>query len=175
MSFLFTFCTCHLDLDSWAVDVDYNSTIPIRDQINNKVIDAIKRIQSPVLNLMCLYGMQEISSYCGNIDSINDICSINHTTSRPQNIIFETLKVPDERLKHDEEEMMKRLTNLVLDFNTGNGNRNDDDIVPINVCAIIDDIMEKGKTIGEEFSCKIFFNSFCMISVIILLGICYNI
>ena len=36
------------DLDHWAVYVDYNSTIPIRDQINNKVIDAIKRIQIPV-------------------------------------------------------------------------------------------------------------------------------
>ena len=145
------------DLNHWAVDVDYNSTIPIRDQINNKVIDAIKRIQSPVLNLMRLYGMHEISSYCGNIDSINDICSIYHTASRPQNILLESLKVPDEKLMLDEEEMMKRLTNLALDFNAGNGNNVNDDIAPINVCTIIDDIMEKGKTNGEEFNCKNFF------------------
>ena len=105
---------------------------------------------------MRLYGMQEISSYCGTIDSINDICSIYHTASRPRNIILESLKVPDEKLKHDEEEMMKRLTKLALDFNAGNGNRNDDDITPINVCRIIDDTMEKGKTNGEEFNCKNF-------------------
>ena len=79
------------------------------------MIDAIKRIQSPVLNLMHLYGMQEISSYCGNIDSIDDKCSIYHTASQPQNIILETLKVSDEKLKHDEEEMMKRLTKLASD------------------------------------------------------------
>ena len=32
------------ELDPWAVDVDYNSSIPISDQINNKVVNAIKRI-----------------------------------------------------------------------------------------------------------------------------------
>ena len=40
------------ELDSWSVDIDYNSTIPIVEQINNKVVSAIKRIQRPVLNLM---------------------------------------------------------------------------------------------------------------------------
>ena len=52
------------ELDAWAVDVDYNSTIPIIEQINNKVVSAIKRIQGPVLNLISLYGMQDISSFC---------------------------------------------------------------------------------------------------------------
>ena len=44
------------ELDVWAVDVDYNSTIPIIEQINSKVISAIKRMQGPVLNLMHFYG-----------------------------------------------------------------------------------------------------------------------
>ena len=37
------------EYDSWAVDIDYNSKIPIVEQINNKAIKAIKRIQGPVL------------------------------------------------------------------------------------------------------------------------------
>ena len=68
--------------DLWAVDVDYNSKIPIVEQINTKVVQVIKRIQGPVLNLMRLYGIQEISSYCGKIDSISEICSIYQSTSR---------------------------------------------------------------------------------------------
>ena len=145
------------DFDSWAVDVDYNSTIPIRDQINNKVVHAIKRIQGPVLNLMRLFGMQEISSYCGNIDSINDICSIYLTASRPKNIILGNLKLPDENLIRDEEEMMKRLTNLALDFNAGNGSCNNDNIVPINVSTIVVDVMKPGETNEEEFNSHSFF------------------
>ena len=49
------------ELDPWAVDVDCNSSIPISGQINNKVVNAIKRIQGPVLNLMRVFGMDEIS------------------------------------------------------------------------------------------------------------------
>ena len=68
--------------DLWAVNVDYNSKIPIVEQINTKVVQAIKRIQGPVLNLIRLYGIQEISSYCGKIDSISEICSIYQSTRR---------------------------------------------------------------------------------------------
>ena len=155
-----------------AVDVDYNSTISIRDQISIKVIYAIKRIHNPVLNLMRVHGMHEISSYCGNIDSISDICYIYHTASWPKYIILGNLNVPDENLKNDEEEMMKRLTNLASDFNAGNGNRKIDDIAPTNVSTIIADVMEKGKMNGEEFNCKFFLSLFLMISVIIILDIC---
>ena len=55
------------EFDSWAVDVDYNSTISIVEQIDKKVIKAIKRVQGPVLNLMRLYGIHDICSYCGKI------------------------------------------------------------------------------------------------------------
>ena len=40
------------ELNSWTVDFDYNSTIPVVEQISNKVVSAIKRIQGPVFNLM---------------------------------------------------------------------------------------------------------------------------
>ena len=74
------------ELDAWAVDADYNSTIPVVEQINNKVISAIKRIQGPVLNMMLLYGIEDISLFCGTIDSVGDICSIYHTMSKQEYI-----------------------------------------------------------------------------------------
>ena len=48
------------NLDTWAVNVDYNSTTPVVEQINHKVVSAIKRIQASVLSLMRLYGIQDI-------------------------------------------------------------------------------------------------------------------
>ena len=105
---------------------------------------------------MRVFGMDEISSYCGNIDSINDICSIYLNASRPKSIILGNLKIPDEKLKRDEEEMMNRLTNLALDFNAGNGNCKSD-ISPINVSTIINDVMKTSETNEEVFNCEIFF------------------
>ena len=67
------------DLDSWAVDIDYNSTIPIIDQINNKVIDAINRIQSPVLNLMHVYGIQALDSKQGFVFCFESNACIPYT------------------------------------------------------------------------------------------------
>ena len=66
------------ELDSWAVDVDYNSTIPVVEQININVVSTIKRIQGLVLNLMRVFDMTDISSFCGNIDKVADICSMYH-------------------------------------------------------------------------------------------------
>ncbi len=51
----------HVKIDTWAVDVDYVSTTPIVDQINSNVVEAIRRIQVPVLNFIQLYGMEDIS------------------------------------------------------------------------------------------------------------------
>ena len=80
------------ELDAWAVDVDYNSTIPLIEQINSKMISAIKRIQGPVLNLMHLYEMQDISSFCGTIESISDICSIYYTMSKQKDMKLGNIK-----------------------------------------------------------------------------------
>ena len=74
------------ELDAWSVDIDYNLTIPIIEQINNKVVSAIRRIQGPVLNLMRVFGMEDISSYCGSIDKISDICSIYHSTTKKNSL-----------------------------------------------------------------------------------------
>ena len=69
-------------LDSWAVDIDYSSTIPVVEQINNKDVSATKRIQGPVLNLMQVFDMKDIFSYYGNIDKVTDICSIYQSMTK---------------------------------------------------------------------------------------------
>ena len=42
--------------NSWAVDVDYSGT-PIIEQIQDKILGAIKRINTPILNLMKIFQM----------------------------------------------------------------------------------------------------------------------
>ena len=88
-----------IELDLWAVDVDYNLTIPVIEQIDNKVINAIKRIQGPILNLMHLYGIQDISSFCGTIEKVSDICSIYHTMSKQKYMKLGKVKVSDYKQK----------------------------------------------------------------------------
>ena len=145
------------ELDAWAVDIDYNSTIYIIEQINTRVISVIKRIQGPVLNFMCLYGMQDISSFCGTIESISDVCSIYHTISKQKDMKLGNIKVPDDELKRNEEEMMKCLTDLALDFNAGKGNNtNSDNTESMNLTAIVDNVMQTDTSNVEEFDVNFF-------------------
>ena len=144
-------------IDSWAVDVDYKLSIPVVEQINNKVVSAIRRIQGPVLNLMCVFGVEDISSYCGNIDKVTDICSIYHSTSKQKFTEISDVNVMSDKREDDEEEMLKRLINLALDFNASNGSNDNDSIKPINASNIITDITAKINSIVEGFDCKFFF------------------
>ena len=144
------------ELDAWAVDIDYTSTIPVIDQINNKVISAIKRIQGPVLNLMRVFGMEDISSYCGSIDKISDICSIYCSTSKIKYYKMSSTNVISEKDEHVEEELLQRLSNLALDFNSGNGTNNLS-CEPIDASTIINNAMQKDNSSLEEFDCESFF------------------
>ena len=144
-------------VDSWAVDVDYNSTVPIIEQISSKVVKAIKRIQGPILNLMRLFGMNDISSYCSSIDSVNDICSIYQSMSRQHSTISNVDNRTSNRNEQNADEMLARLTDIALDFNAGNGNSESADaqlIVPSN---IITNLIQKECSIVEELDCEIFF------------------
>ena len=72
--------------DTWAVDVDYNG-IPIVEQIEGKIVSAIGRINGPVLNIMKLFGIQQLSPYCTDVQSIKDLCAIYQSSSRQENFI----------------------------------------------------------------------------------------
>ena len=98
--------------NSWAFDVNYNSRIPIVEQIDNKVINAIKRIQGPVLNPVRLYGIHDISSYCGKIDSVSEICSICQSASRQKHSKISNVIRNKVCVNENEEVMMQRLINF---------------------------------------------------------------
>ena len=59
------------------------------------MISAIERIQGPVLNLMRLYGMQDISSFCGTIEKVSDICSVFLTMSKQKYMKLGKVEVSD--------------------------------------------------------------------------------
>ena len=65
--------------------------------------------------------------------------------------------VPDDELKRNEEEMMKRLTNLALDYNAGKGNNtNIDNTECTDLTAIVDNVMRTDTSRVEEFDVEIF-------------------
>ena len=127
------------------------------------MVQAIKRTQGPVLNLMHLYGIQDISSYCGKIDSVSEICSIYQSTSRQKRSQISNITMNKVDENENEEVMMQGLTNLALDFNNGNGNNLSDNIEPFVVSNVIIAVLEKDDSNSNEqgFNCKNFF-TFCV-------------
>ena len=108
------------DDNSWAVDVDYSGT-PIIEQIQHKILGAIKRINTPILNLMKIFQMDQVSLYCTEISSLDDLCSIYQSSSRHHGNIFDKEHHLKQKQIHDTEEITERLSKLALDFISGNG------------------------------------------------------
>ena len=106
--------------DSCAVDVEYNG-IPIIEQIQDKIIDAIKQINTPVLNLMKIFDMEQVSLYCTDVSSLDDLYSIYQSSSRNHGVIFGKEHHINQIKKIDTEEITQRLSKLSLDFNNGSG------------------------------------------------------
>ena len=107
--------------DTWAVDIDYSS-LPIIEQIQEKVVSAITRIRTPVLNIMKVFGMEQLSLYCNEISSIKDLCNILYQSSsrRQPNILGNEVQL-SEPTKVNTEDIIQRLSKLALEFNNGNG------------------------------------------------------
>ena len=143
--------------DPWSVDIDYKSATPIVDQINEKVITAIKRIQQPVLTLMCLYGMEDISLYCDNIESIADICSIYQKLSQKRSPVSYNMVRAIEVKENKQDELMERLTNIALDFNSRNSINDSDDNQQIVVSDIVNEVLKDQNMIEEKIDCENFF------------------
>ena len=59
--------------DNCALDVDYNG-IHIVEQIEEKIVSAIGRINGPILNVMKMFGIQQLSPYCTDVQSIKHLC-----------------------------------------------------------------------------------------------------
>ena len=106
--------------DMWAVDVDYNGP-PVIDQIQENIIAAIRRINGPMINIMNVFDMKHLSMYCTDVNSIEDICNIYQSSSKPSMEL--PLKASNliRKTRMETEEIIQRLSNLALDFNDGNG------------------------------------------------------
>ena len=146
--------------DSWAVDVDY-SGIPIIEQIQDKIIGAIRRINTPVLNLMKIFEMEQVSLYCTDVSSLDDLCSIYQSSSRRDGSILGKEHHFKQIQKIDTEEITQRLSKLALDFNNGNGMEMspvDETIDPEEIARVK---LSKELDVLDcwiEFDCEFFYN-----------------
>jgi len=102
--------------------------------------------------------MKQLSLYCTDVNSIEDMCNIYHSSSKRnidlKNNGYHLVQSP----KIYTEEIIQRLSNLALDFNNGNGTKIqsiDDTIFPKKIA--IKKLSEEDETwIG--FDCQIFYS-----------------
>ena len=76
--------------------------------------------------------MEDISSYCGNIDKVTDICSIYHSMTKSKFFKISDMNFTNTKNKKNEEEILQRLANLALNVNTSNGKDDVENLETIN-------------------------------------------
>ena len=109
--------------DSWAVDIDYEG-LPIIEQIEGTITRAIGQINPTVINIMKVFGMEHLSKYCTDVNSIGDLCSIYWSSSKCNTNIKSNSSHMTQSPTVDTEDIITRLNNLALNFNSGNGTKN---------------------------------------------------
>lgn len=89
---------------------------------------------------------------------IAEICSICQSVTH-RNSVFNnnTVRQDEDKNEKKTDRMMQCLTDIALDFNRGNRNNDYSNITPIDVSAIITDILQDNKSIKEEFNTEHFF------------------
>ena len=68
--------------------------------------------------------------------------------------------VVSQKDEHVNEELLQRLSNLALDFNSGNETNNSDSCEQIDASTIVTNVMQKDNSSVEELDCKNFFRFF---------------
>ena len=146
-----------ITVDSWAVDIDYEG-LPIIEQVEGKVMGAIRRINPAVLNIMKVFSMEHVSQYCTNVNSIGDLCNIYRSSSRSSTNEDSNRPNMMQLSIVDTEEIIKRLSNLALDFNSGNVTK----IQSINDTIDCEEIavnkLSEERETWIQFDCQIFYN-----------------
>ena len=67
--------------------------------------------------------MEHLSKYCTDVHSICDLCNIYWSSSKGHTNIKSNSLHTTQSPKVDTEEIITRLSNLALDFNSGNGTK----------------------------------------------------
>ena len=108
--------------DSWAVDTNYKG-LHIMKQIEGKIIGVIGRINPAVINIMKVFGMEHLSKYCTDVHSIGDLCSIYWSSSKGHTNVKSNSSHTTKSPTVDTKEIITRISNLALEFNSGNGTK----------------------------------------------------
>ena len=72
---------------------------------------------------MEMFSIQHLSPYCRKIQSIKYLCAIYQSSSRQDDHISINEILKAKTLKRDTNETIQRLSNLALEFSSGNGNK----------------------------------------------------
>ena len=72
---------------------------------------------------MEMFSIQHLSPYCREIQSIKDLCAIYQSSTRQDDRISINEILKAKTLKRDTNETIQRLSNLALEFSSGNGNK----------------------------------------------------
>jgi len=98
-----------------SIDIDYS--LPVSGQIEKKLIEVVSRTQAPILRIMRLFGINEISPYCYRIHSMKDICNMYQKISRI--LISEASLLGNEvgKQSYHEQTIVQQLANLAIEFN----------------------------------------------------------
>ena len=107
---------------------------------------------------MELFGIQQLSPYCTDIQSIKDLCGIYQLPSRQGNLISINDVHLANSLKRDTKESIQRLSDLALEFNSGNGNKTSSSDENIDPKYIISKTMSEGNETWIKFDCQCFYN-----------------
>ena len=143
--------------DSWAVDVDYEG-LPIIEQIEGKIIGAIGRINPAVFNIMNVFGMKHLSQYCTNLNSISDLCGIYRSSSKGITNLNNKGLLKAKSPPVNTEEIIMRLSNLALEFNSGNGSKTETTEDVIDCKEIVSNKISEERETWIHFDCQIFYN-----------------
>ena len=143
--------------DSGSVDIDYEG-LPIVEQIEGKIMGAIGRINPAVINIMKVFSMEHLSKYCTDVHSIGDLCSIYQSSSKGNTNIKRNSSHMTQSPTVDTEEIITRLSNLALDFNSGNGTKMQSIEDSIDCKEIAVNKLSEEKETWIQFDCQIFYN-----------------
>ena len=143
--------------DSGSVDIDYEG-LHIVEQIEGKIMGAIGRINPAVINIMKVFSMEHLSKYCTDIHSIGDLCSIYQSSSKGITNIKHNSSHMTQSPTVDTEEIITRLSNLALDFNSGNGAKIQSIEDSIDCKEIAVNKLSEEKETWIQFDCQIFYN-----------------
>ena len=85
-----------------------------------------------------MFGIKQLSPYCTDEQPIKDLCGIYQLSNRQDNLISINEVHLAHSLKRDTKDIIERLSDLPLEFNSGNGNKissSDDNIDPKEIIS----------------------------------------